>query len=84
MRHSAPFPSSAAIPKRFAPILFALIMSTTLSGVMSAIITAINTGLDAGFLGRWLHAYALAWAMAFPSVTILAPRVRRFVDRFTA
>jgi hypothetical protein len=32
---------------------------------------------------RWLHAYALAWLIAFPSVTFVAPIVRRFVDRIT-
>jgi len=72
------------LPRRFAPVLFAFIMSVTLSGVLSGAITAINTGFDAGFIGRWLHAYALAWSMAFPSVTVIAPVVRRFVDRVTA
>lgn len=71
------------IPKRFAPVLFAFIMSTTLSGLMSAIITGVNTGLEAGFLDRWLPAYALAFSLAFPSVTLIAPVVRRFVDHLT-
>ncbi len=67
------------IPARLAPVLFAFIMSATLGGVMSAIITAVNTGVSDGYLTRWLHAYALA----FPSVTFIAPVVRRFVDRHT-
>ncbi len=71
------------IPKRFAPILFAFFMSATLGGLMSAMITVVNTGLEAGFLGRWLQAYALAFSLAFPSVTLIAPAVRRFVDRLT-
>lgn len=71
------------LPKRLAPVLFAFIMSASLGGVMSAIITAVNTGFDAGYLGRWLHAYALAFSLAFPSVTLIAPVVRRFVDRLT-
>jgi hypothetical protein len=75
--------TSGKLPKRFAPVLFAFLMSISLSGFLSAAITAINTGIDAGFLMRWLHAYALAWSIAFPSVTIVAPIVRRFVDRIT-
>ena len=74
---------SARLPKRFAPVLFAFIMSASLGGVMSAIITVVNTGLDAGFWGRWLQAYALAFSLAFPSVTLIAPVVRRVEDRLT-
>ncbi|MEO0918865.1 MAG: DUF2798 domain-containing protein [Pseudomonadota bacterium] len=71
------------IPARLAPVLFAFIMSATLGGVMSAIITAVNTGFSDGYLTRWLHTYALAFSLAFPSVTFIAPVVRRFVDRHT-
>ncbi len=71
------------LPKATAPVLFAFIMSASLGGVMSALITAINTGFGPGFLDRWLHAYALAFALAFPSVTFIAPIVRRFVDQIT-
>lgn len=71
------------ISKRFASVLFAFLMSIGLSGFLSAAITAINTGVDAGFIDRWLPAYALAWSLAFPSVTFVAPRVRRLVDRIT-
>jgi Protein of unknown function (DUF2798) len=72
------------IPKRYAGIVFALLMSTSISALMSAAITLLNTGWDAGFLGRWLHAYALSWSMAFPIVATVAPRVRRLVDQITA
>lgn len=75
---------SLHIPKRFASLLFAFLMSISLSGFLSAAITAVNTGIDAGFFSRWLPAYGLAWSLAFPSVTIVAPRVRRLVDRLTA
>lgn len=71
------------LPKSATPVVFAFILSASLGGVMSALITAINTGLTAGFLDRWLQAYALAFALAFPSVTFLAPVVRRLVDRIT-
>lgn len=72
-----------SLPKRFAPVLFAFIMSASLGGAMSAVITGINTGFGVGFVDRWLPAYALAFSLAFPSVTFLAPIVRRLVDRLT-
>lgn len=71
------------IPQRYATMLFAFLMSISLSALMSFVITAINTGFDAEFLRRWLHAYALAWSIAFPAVTLVAPRVRRLVDYIT-
>lgn len=74
----------APIPRRYAPLLFAGIMSLAMSGLMSAILTALNTGVGPGFVSRWLHAYVVAWALAFPLVTALAPPVRRLVDRLTA
>jgi Protein of unknown function (DUF2798) len=72
------------IPRRYAGIVFALLMSTSISALMSAAITLLNTGWDAGFAARWLHAYALSWSMAFPIVATVAPRVRQLVDRLTA
>lgn len=69
--------------KKSAPILFAFMMSVILSAMLSFAITAINTGVDGGFVSRWLHAYALSWALAFPSVTFVAPIVRRLVERIT-
>ena len=77
-------PSLPKIPRRHAPVLFAFLMSVSLSGVLSAAITAVNTGLDAGFVGRWMHAFALAWSFAFPAVTVAAPRMRALVERLTA
>jgi Protein of unknown function (DUF2798) len=74
---------SFKLDRKFAPVLFAFIMSVSLSAMLSFAITAINTGFDGGFVSRWLHAYALSWALAFPSVTLVAPTVRRVVDRFT-
>jgi hypothetical protein len=76
-------PAGLKLPKRFAPVLFAFLMSVSLSGFLSAAITAINTGFDGDFVSRWLHAYALAWSIAFPSVTLVAPKVRRLVERLT-
>ena len=75
--------SQHKIPRSMAPVVFAFIMSASLGGAMSAMITAINTGLTDGFLARWFQAYALAFALAFPSVTLIAPVVRRLVDRIT-
>ena len=74
---------SLKLPRRHAPVLFALLMSVSLSGVLSAVITAVHSGIDGQFFGRWLPAYVLAWSLAFPGVTFAAPKVRRLVERIT-
>lgn len=72
------------LPRRYAPVAFAFLMSGLLTSLMSGFVTFINTGFDAGFGAHWLTAYGLAWSLAFPLVTLLAPRVRRVVGRITA
>lgn len=71
------------LPRRYAPTVFALLMSSVMSAIMSASITLINTGLAPGFANRWLGAWGLAFSIAFPLVSLLAPRVRWIVDRIT-
>lgn len=71
------------VPRRHASTLFALVMSSTMSGLMSALLTAVHTGVDAGFSGRWLAAWPISFGIAFPLVLLLAPQVRKLVDRVT-
>lgn len=73
------FPLSHRLPRRIAPVLFTFLMSTSLS----AAITVVNTGIAPGLVGRWLAAYGMAWSLAFPLVTLLAPRAGRLVDALT-
>ena len=72
------------IPKKFAPVLFSLM----LSGLMSALISGISTfrlsGAQPGFTGLWLCAWLTAWLVAFPVVLVVAPLTRKAVERLTA
>ncbi|MGO2353837.1 MAG: DUF2798 domain-containing protein [Marinomonas foliarum] len=45
-------------------ILFAILMSFTLSLVMSAWITFLNIGARADFIELWMHFWVLAWPAA--------------------
>jgi hypothetical protein len=68
------------IPRRFAPLLFGLI----LSGLMSLLVSGISTWRAAGavpdFPGLWLGAWLMAWLVAFPAVLLVSPVARRVVD----
>ena len=72
------------IPPRHAGLLFAFLMSLQMAAIMSAIITAVNRGTGPGYLLAWGHSFAIAWPIAFPLILLLAPRVRRLVEKLTA
>lgn len=69
------------LPKSYEPYAFGLL----LSGLMSFIVSGLSTFLAVrsldGFLGLWLGAWLPSWLIAFPSVLIVAPIVRRILKR---
>lgn len=69
--------------KKYEKYLFALIMGTVMSFIMSFIITFINLGFIDGFVFKWLEAFVKAAVCAIPIITVVAPRVRKIVDRLT-
>ena len=72
------------IPSRFAPIVFGALLSAIMVALVSAFVLALHQGLGAGFLRQWLRSCATTWPVAFPTVTLVAPWVRRLVGRLTA
>ena len=67
------------IPAKYAPLLFALILSDLMSLLVSGIATLRATGLSAQFMELWLSAWLAAWLFAFPTVMVVAPLTRRLV-----
>jgi hypothetical protein len=72
------------IPNRFAPIVFGGLLSAIMVAVVSAIVLALNQGIHQGFAWQWLRSCVTTWPVAFPTVTVVAPWVRRVVGRVTA
>lgn len=72
------------IPTRYAPIVFGALLSVIMVAFVSAIVLALNRGVGEGFAWQWLKSCATTWPVAFPTVTLLAPWVRRVVARVTA
>ncbi|MCK9161698.1 MAG: DUF2798 domain-containing protein [Arcobacteraceae bacterium] len=69
------------IDRKYEKYIFALIMGTVMSCIMSFIITFINLGFIDGFFYRWMEAFVKAAACAIPIITVVAPRVRKVVDK---
>lgn len=72
------------IPVRFAPVLFGALLSLIMTGVVSAFVLMVTQGLHPGFLAQWLKSCAMTWPVAFPTVTLVAPMVRKAVGAVTA
>jgi hypothetical protein len=72
------------IPARFSPIVFGALLSAVMVAIVSAFVLATSRGLDAGFLALWTASCLKTWPIAFISVTLLAPQVRKVVARVTA
>ncbi len=72
------------IPNRFAPLVFGALLSAIMVAVVSAVVLAMNRGIQDGFLWQWLRSCVTTWPVAFPTVTVVAPWVRRLVGRITA
>ena len=72
------------IPSRYAPIAFGALLSAIMVAIVSAVVLAVNQGVQPDFASRWAVSCATTWPVAFPTVTLVAPWVRRMVGRVTA
>ncbi len=72
------------IPSRFAPVLFSALLSAIMVAIVSAFVLATSQGMNPDFLAQWARSCATTWPIAFPTVAVVAPAVRRIVARVTA
>ncbi len=71
------------IPARYSNLLFGGMLSVIMVSIISGTVVLINQGYDAEFFARWFRGFATAWPIAFPTVLVVAPFVRRVVARVT-
>ena len=67
------------LPARYAGIVMPLVLSLLMTCVVSAIATARSQGLTAAFAQTWMAAWGLSWLIAFPTLLLVMPLVRRVV-----
>lgn len=72
------------IPARFAPVLFSALLSAVMVCIVSAFVLVTSQGLQPGLGAKWLRSIVTTWPVAFPTVALVAPRVRAVVARLTA
>lgn len=71
------------IPNRFAPLLFSAFLSAIMVCIVSAFVLAISQGITDEFVAQWAKSCVTIWPVAFPTVAIVAPLVRRLVGSMT-
>lgn len=74
----------ARIPARFAPLLFGFLLSAIMVCIISGFVLVTTQGIHPGFLAQWLKGFLTTWPVAFPTVLVVAPWVRKIVARLTA
>jgi Mn2+/Fe2+ NRAMP family transporter len=72
------------IPKKFGPILFAVILSGLMSLLVSGISTYRATGPMPDFVSLWTSAWLTAWFFALPVVMLVAPLTQKVVRLLVA
>lgn len=72
------------IPKKYAPQLFAFILSGQMSLVISGVATWRAIGWVPDFPDQWLGAWLTAWVIAFPTVLLLSAPARIAVRILTS
>jgi len=71
--------SAYRLPARYAGVAMPFFLSVLMTFVVSGISTLKALGLTAEFLQTWPGAWALSWIVAFPTLLVVLPLVRRLV-----
>ncbi len=72
-------PRRGKLPARYASIVMPLVLSVLMTFVVSAISTLKSLGPTPAFLDTWPAAWAISWVVAFPTLLVVLPLVRRIV-----
>lgn len=72
------------IPARYAPLLFSALLSTVMVAIVSAFVLITSRGFQPDLAAQWGKSMLRTWPVAFPTVAVVAPLVRKFVARVTA
>lgn len=72
------------LPARYASVVMPFVLSVLMTAVVSMISTLKSLGATPEFLSTWPVAWGLSWLVAFPTLLIVLPLVRRIVAMVVA
>jgi hypothetical protein len=67
------------LPARHANLVMPFVLSVLMTLIVSAVSTLKSLGASQAFLTTWPAAWMLSWLIAFPTLLIVLPLVRRIV-----
>lgn len=65
------------LPARYAGIVMPLLLSVLMTAIVSFISTLRGVGFANATVSLWLNAWGLSWVVAFPTLLVALPIVRR-------
>ena len=67
------------LPARFNAVVTPLVITFLMTCIVSGISTLNSIGLRDDFAATWLQSWGASWVVAFPTLVIILPLVRRIV-----
>ena len=68
------------LPPHYAGLVMPLLLSILMTCVVSFVSIVRSVGLTPGLIQVWLGAWGLSWLVAFPTLLLVLPFVRRATD----
>jgi putative acetyltransferase len=65
------------LPARYATLVMPLFLSVLMTFIVSLVSTLRTIGPVSGFVGLWMSAWGLSWLVAFPTLLLVLPLVRK-------
>lgn len=65
------------LPAKYAGIVMPLLLSIFMTCIVSMISTLHGTGPKPGFFHLWMGAWGISWLIAFPTLLLVLPLVRK-------
>jgi Protein of unknown function (DUF2798) len=70
------------LPASYNFVAMPFVLSIMMSFIISGVSTLRALGLVDGFVLKWMSAWGVSWIVAFPTVLVVLPLVRRIVAMF--
>jgi Protein of unknown function (DUF2798) len=72
------------LPAKYNTVAFPFVLSIMMSCIISGVSTLRALGWTEGIFGKWMGAWGISWLIAFPTVLVILPVVRKIVGTFVA
>jgi hypothetical protein len=74
---------AVSLPRWTHPFVMPVLLSVLMTAVVSAISTLKAVGVRPDIVGLWLQAWFWSWIVAFPTLLLVLPLVRKWTARLT-